>query len=61
MWSVRYIEIKLNAFPDVLIVKTRVFLIQEIRFAFFLNRNLCGLYKFLPLRNLSRSNQAMEP
>ncbi len=28
---------------------------------FFLVRNLCGLFKFLCLRNLSWSNQAMEP
>ncbi len=27
----------------------------------FLNRNLCGLYKFLPLCNLSRSIQVMKP
>ncbi len=27
----------------------------------FFIRNLCGLYEFISLRNLSRSNQAMEP
>jgi hypothetical protein len=36
-------------------------LIQEIHLIFFLNRNLCGLYEFLPLRDLSQINQAMEP
>ncbi len=40
---------------------TRVFLIQEIHFIFLIIRNLCRLYEFLPFRNLSRSNQVMEP
>ncbi len=61
VWSFRYVEITLNTFPNFIIIKTRVFLIQEIHFISFLVGNLCGLYKFLPLRNLSRSNQAMEP
>jgi hypothetical protein len=56
MWG-----ITLNKFPDIILVKTRVFLIQEILFVFFLIRNLCGLYKFLPLRNLSQGDLAMEP
>jgi hypothetical protein len=31
-------------------------LIQEIHFVSFLIKNLCGLYEFLPLHDLSRCN-----
>jgi hypothetical protein len=50
------VEITLNTFPDIIIVKARVFLIQEIRFVIFFVRNLCRLYEFLPLNDLSRCN-----
>ncbi len=43
-------------FPDVIIIKTRVFFIQEISFVFFLIRNLCGLFDIFPLQDLSQCN-----
>jgi hypothetical protein len=56
MWGVRLVEVTPNTFPDVIVIKTRVFLIQEICFAFFFVRNLCGLYEFVPLCNLSQGD-----
>jgi hypothetical protein len=52
----RIVEIARNAFPNLVVIKTRVFLIQEVCFVFLLLRNLCGLYEFLPLCDLSRSD-----
>jgi hypothetical protein len=59
--KLQVVEITLNTFSNFIIIKTRVFFIHEIHFISFFVRKLCGLYGFLPLRSLSRSNQAMEP
>ncbi len=54
MRSFKLVERTLNPFPNLIVIKARLFLIQEI--CFFFIRNLCRLYKFLPLHNLSQNN-----
>jgi hypothetical protein len=56
MRSFEKCEVTLNAFPKLVVIKTSVLFVKEVCFIFLIVRNHCGLYQFLLLHNLSRSD-----